>query len=236
MRNADPPPIEDSIAPSRIREVTDVLFGVALFVSLLQPAIRFAMAGTVVGLAKALLLLVLDFLVLALLASYLTRPGRHEHRQRPARAVGPAPAERPVLSIEEAAALLDDRGAPTEETRLTFSDTGIAVRQGAGPPSYANLAWSDCAAVVSTQIAVPGSPRFAYLQFVALHEDRIRRRDRDKRARDLAKVLGLHEAAAAMVWVVPERLVNLPPLILEYVDRHHPQVRIVRPDVFEDAE
>jgi hypothetical protein len=236
MSNAGRPPIEDSIAPSRIREVTDVLFGVALFTSLLQPAIRFAMAGTLVGLGKAMLLLLLDFLVLALLARYLTRPGRHEHRQRRARVIGPPPAEPTVLSTEEAAALLDEQGAPTEATRLTFTETGIAVRQGAGTPSYANLAWSDCAAVVSSQIAVPGSPRFAYLQFVAVHEDRIRRRDRDQRARDLAKALGLREAAAAMVWVVPESLVNLPPLILEYVDRHHPRVRIVRPDVLEDAE
>ena len=80
---------------------------------------------------------------------------------------------------------------------------------------------------------MPTGPTFAYLQFVALHEERIRRGTRNRSAKELSRLLGLTETAASMVWVAPPHLVNLPPLLLAYVERHHPRVRIVRPDVVE---
>ena len=181
--------------------------------------------------------MLLDVVVLVLLARYITRPERFVPRlaNPPALAQEAPDLTGPALSPEQAATMFDDTGAPRDVPRLTVTDSGISVRQGAQATAHANLAWSDCAAVVYSQVAPRGGPRFTYLQFVAVHEDRIRRGARDRKSRDLALVLGLTEAAAAMVWVAPPQLAQVPPLVLAYVDKHHPRVRIVRPDVLDDV-
>jgi hypothetical protein len=220
----------------RWRAFYDVTIGVVLFVSLLLPAARQASTGTLHGLRNGMLLLLLDVVVLVMLSRYITRPERQASlgRRAPATAT-PTPPEGP-LPIQEAAALLDERGRPTGPTGLVFSESGIAVRQFASTASYANLAWTDCAAVVYSQLVLPNGTAFTYLQFVALHEARVRRGTRDQRARAVATLLGLTETAAAMVWVVPPHLVRLPPLVLAYVEKHHPALRVVRPDVIEHDE
>lgn len=215
----------------RWRAAYDVAIGVALFVSLLLPAMRQASTGTLPGLRNGMLLLLLDVVVLVMLSRYITSPSRVAPRQRATVPAGPPQ----VLTAERTSALLDDRGAPRDVTGLTFSDVGIAVHQ-VGSPTPSNLAWSDCAAVVYSQVAIRNGTRFTYLQFVAVHEERIRRGTRDKRSRALAGMLGLTETAAAMVWVVSPQLLRLPPLVLDYVERHHPHVRIVRPAVIEHAD
>lgn len=215
----------------RWRAVYDVAIGVVLFVSLLLPAAQQASTGTVGGLRNGMILLLLDTVVLVMLSRYITSPSRTARRER---ATAP-PASQEVFSAERTAAMLDERGAPVESTGLTFTDVGIAVHQ-VGSPSHANLAWSDCAAVVYSQVTLRNGTRFSYLQFVALHEERIRRGTRDKRSRALASMLGLTESAASMVWVAAPQLVRLPPLVLDYVEKHHPQVRVVRPEVIDHAE
>jgi hypothetical protein len=227
---------DPSTREQRLRKLGDVVLGVALCVSLLFPATKQASKGTLEGLVIALVLLLLNAVVLVLLSRYVTSPARDVLRRRPAREVSPALAftTGPVLSREEAAALLDDRGAPADVPGLSITDVGIAVRQGATVTSHANLAWSDCVAVVFSRLPAPGGSVFTSLQFVPLREDLIRRGTRDRRARGAAKVLGLTETAASMVWVAPPQLVHLPPLILAHVQKHHPRVRIVRPAVVED--
>ena len=229
-----------SALAQRWRTFYDVLLGVVLFMSLLLPAIRQASTGTLPGLRNALLLLLLDVVVLVMLSRFITSP---ERRARLSRAgIPPAPPAavetmpEPVLTTAEAAALLDDRGAPADVPGLRFTETGISVRQGTEVTEYAELAWSDCAAVVSSRLEVPGGPTLPYLHFVAVHEERIRRGAGDQRSRALAKALGLTDTAGAMVWVGPPQLVRVLPLVLEYVEQHHPRVRIVRPDVLEDAD
>ena len=222
----------------RWRAFYDVAIGVALFVSLLLPALRQASTGTVPGLRNGLLLLLLDVVVLVMLSRYITSPARAAAREERSGSAS-APSEtspQEVLPLREAVLLLDEHGAPTGPTGLVFTESGIAVRQTAGAHSHANLAWSDCAAVVHSQVVLPNGTRFSYLQFVAVHEQRIRRGLRDERARAVARLLGLTESAGAMVWVVPPHLVRLPPSILAYVEKHHPDVRIIRPDVIEPAE
>jgi hypothetical protein len=211
--------------------VYDVAIGVVLFVSLLLPAIRQASTGTLPGLRNGMLLLLLDLVVLVMLSRYITSPSRTARRRKPA----PSSAPEEVFSVDRASDLLESDGAPKEATGLTFTDVGIRVHQ-LGSPSHANLAWSDCAAVVYSQVALGNGSRFSYLQFVAIHEERIRRGPRDKRAAALARPLGLTESAASMVWAVPAQLVRLPPLVLAYVEKHHPEVRVVRPDVIEHSE
>ncbi len=215
----------------RWRAFYDVLLGVTLFVSLLLPAMRQASTGTLSGLRNGMLLLLLDVVVLVMLSRYITSPSRMARRER---AIA-LPVSQEVFSPERTSALLDDRGAPRDVTGLTFSDVGIAVHQ-VGSPTPSNLAWSDCAAVVYSQVAIRNGTRFSYLQFVAVHEGRIRRGTRDKRSRALAGMLGLTETAAAMVWVVSPQLLRLPPLVLAYVEKHHPHVRLVRPGVIDHAE
>jgi hypothetical protein len=223
-----------STLASRWRTIYDVMLGVALFLSLLFPAAKQASTGTLEGLRNAMMLLLLDVVALVMLSRFITGPERQEARRRSVRAVRPEPAPEAVLSPGEVAALLDDSGAPREVPRLSFTESGVVIGQGADATLYANLAWSDCVAIVFTRIAVPDGPTFAYLQFVALHEERIRRGTRNKNARELSRHLGLTETAASMVWVAPMHLVHLPPMLLTYVQRNHPHVRIVRPDVVED--
>jgi hypothetical protein len=215
----------------RWRAVYDVAIGVVLFVSLLLPALQQAGTGTLDGLRNGMVLLLLDMVVLVMLSRYITSPARAARRHH---AAAP-PASRELFSVERTSALLDDRGAPRDVTGLTFSDVGITVHQ-VGSSSPSNLAWSDCAAVVYSQVAIRNGTRFTYLQFVARHEDRIRRGTRDKRSRGLATLLGVTESAAAMVWVVSPQLLRLPPLVLAYVEEHHPHVRVVQPDVIDHAE
>jgi hypothetical protein len=213
-------------ASTRLRAVYDVAIGVALFVSLLLPAVHQASTGTLPGLRNGMLLLLLDLVVLVMLSRYVTSPSR-QARRSPAVTAGPVVE---TFSPDRTAALLDEEGAPRDVTGLTFSDVGIAVHQ-VGSPTHANLAWSDCAAVVHSQVTLDNGTRFEYLQFVARHEARIRRGPRDERSRSLARLLGLTESAAAMVWVVAPQLVGLAPLVLAHVEKHHPEVRVVRPDV-----
>lgn len=216
----------DSRLARRWQGVSDVAIGVALFLSLLFPAMREASRGTLGGLGWALLLMLLDVVVLVLLARYMTRPERFVPR-----------LTNPPALDSQTAGMFDDGGAPTGVPRLTITDIGVSVRQGAEATAHANLAWSDCAAVVYSQVAPRrGGPRFTYLQFVPFHDERIRRGALDPKARDLARVLGLTEAAASMVWVAPPELVEVPPLLLAYVARWHPRVRIVRPDVIDHVE
>lgn len=214
----------------RWRAFYDVLLGVTLFVSLLLPAMQQASTGTLAGLRNGMLLLVLDLVVLVMLSRYITSPSRTARRERSS-----APVSQEVYTLEQARAMLDEGGAPKESLGLRFTDTGVTVHQ-IGSPSHANLAWSDCAAVVYSQVALGNGSRFSYLQFVARHEERIRRGTRDARSRALARALGLTESAASMVWAVPAQLVRLPPLVLAHVEKHHPQVRVVRPDVIDHAE
>jgi hypothetical protein len=222
----------------RWQSISDVAIGVALFLALLFPAMREASTGTLGGLGWALLLMLLDVVVLVLLARYMTNPERFVPRLADPPAVDRESIDLtgPALSRDQAAAMFDEAGAPRDVPRLTVTDTGISIRQGAEATAHANLAWSDCAAVVFSQVAPRGGPRFTYLQFVAVHEGRIRRGPRDRKARDLSRVLGLTESAAAMVWVAPPQLVQVPPLVLAYVDKRHPRVRIVRPDVLDEVE
>jgi hypothetical protein len=215
----------------RWRAVYDVAIGVVLFVSLLLPALQQAGTGTLAGLRNGMILLLLDMVVLVMLSRYVTSPARTARRER---ATAP-PVSQEVFSSDRTSELLDDSGAPRDVTGLTFSDVGITVHQ-VGSPSPSNLAWADCAAVVYSQVAIRNGTRFTYLQFVALHEGRIRRGTRDKRSRGLATMLGLTESAAAMVWVVSPQLLRLPPLVLAYVEQHHPHVRVVRPDVIDHAD
>ena len=215
----------------RWRAIYDVALGVTLFVSLLLPAVHQASTGTVPGLRNGMLLLLLDVVVLVMLSRYITRPSRQASRRHD----GAGAEADEVLSAERVRELLDARGAPTEATGLTFTDEGIVVHQ-LGSPSHATLAWSDCAAVVHSRIALPNGTTFGYLQFVAVHEQKIRRAVRDTRATSLSRLLGLTESAASMVWVVVPQLVRLTPLVLAYVEQHHPHVRVVRPDVIEHAE
>lgn len=229
-----------SALAQRWRTFYDVLLGVVLFMSLLVPAIRQASTGTLPGLRNAMLLLLLDLVVLVMLSRFITSPQRQARlsgtARRPATTPETEEVPEPVLTSARAAALFDDRGAPTGVPGLRFTESGVAVRQGTAVTEYANLAWSDCAAVVSSRLVVPGGPTLPYLHFVAVHEGRIRRGAGDKRSRALANALGLTDTAGAMVWVGPPQLVRVPPLILEYVEKHHPRVRIVRPDVLEDID
>jgi hypothetical protein len=215
----------------RWRAVYDVLLGVALFVSLLLPAMRQASSGTLAGLRNGMLLLLLDVVVLVMLSRYITSPSRAARLERRAA----APQSQEVYTLEQVQALLDEDGVPQESLGLGLAGTGITVHQ-TGSPSHANLAWADCAAVVYSQLTLGNGTRFSYLQFVAVHEQRIRRGPRDPRSRALGRLLGLTETAAAMVWTVPPQLVRLPPLVLEHIGRAHPTVRVVRPDVVDHAE
>jgi hypothetical protein len=210
----------------RWRAVYDVLLGVALFVSLLLPAMRQASSGTLVGLRNGMLLLLLDVVVLVMLSRYITSPSRTARLDR--RAGTTQPQE--VCSLEQVQALLDEDGALQESLGLGLDRSDVTVHQ-IGSASQADLAWSDCAAVVHSQVTLGNGTRFSYLQFVAVHEERIRRGPRDPRSRALARLLGLTEAAASMVWVVPPHLVRLPPVVLGQLEQQHPSVRIVRPDV-----
>ena len=215
----------------RWRAVYDVAIGVTLFVSLLLPAVRQASTGTLPGLRNGLLLLLLDVVVLVMLSRYITRPSRNAAAPETA---PPTPAA-PDISLERPVELLDDRGAPRDITGLTFTDTGIAVHP-VGSTSHAELAWADCAAVVLSQVWLPDGSTLGYLQFVALHEDRIRRGVTDPRAKAVGALLGLTDSAAAMVWAVSPELLRLPPPVLAYVEQHHPHVRVVRPDVVDHTE
>jgi hypothetical protein len=227
---------EGSHPTQRWRTLGDVVLGVALCVSLLLPAMKQASKGTGAGLLVALVLLALNAVVLVLLSRYVTRPGRDVLRRRPASEVRTDHtfSSGPVLTRAQAARLLDDRGAPVDVPGLSITDVGISVRQGSDVTAHANLAWSDCVAIVFSRLPTPEGSTFTSLQFVALREDLIRRGTRDRRSRAAARVLGLTETAASMVWVAPPQLVELPPLILDHIRAHHPQVRIVRPDVVED--
>jgi hypothetical protein len=184
-------------------------------------------------LRNGMLLLLLDVVALVMLSRYITSPSRSERLRRATQARTADLDE--IHSVEQVTALLDEHGAPRETTGLAFTEVGIAVHQ-AGSPTPANLAWKDCAAVVHSQLALANGTTLSYLQFVALHEERIRRGTGDRRARALARSLGLTESAAAMVWVVAPQLVRLPPLVLQYVEKHHPHVRVVRPDVVDHVE
>ncbi len=219
----------------RWRTLWDVMLGVALCVSLLIPTLQQAGTGTLAGLRNATLLLLLNAVALVLLSRFVTRPGRDDGPRHATRRGADGLAAGPVLTPQEAGALLDDHGVPADVPGLSISDVGICVRQGADITSYANLAWADCVAVVYSRLQEPGGATFTSLQFVAVREDLIRRGTRDKRARAAAKVLGLTETAASMVWVAPPQLVHLTPLVLDHVVRQHPRVRVVRPDVVEDA-
>lgn len=212
------------------RAIYDVAIGVTLFVSLLLPAVRQASTGTLSGLRNGMLLLLLDVVVLVMLSRYITSPSRTGFGRQ---AEVPRPGD-DVFSAEPTSELLDEHGAPTEATGLAFSDIGITVHHD-DSTSHADLAWSDCAAVVHSQIVLPNGTAFAYLQFVAVHEGRIHRRVRDNRAKALSALLGLTESAASMVWVVAPQLLRLPPLVLAYVEQHQPHVRVVRPDVIDHA-
>ncbi len=155
----------------RWRAVYDVAIGVVLFLVLLVPAMRQASTGTHAGLRHAMLLLLLDLVVLVMLSRYMTSEGRQ-------RLWGPAVDESPAdppLPPEEVAGLLDSRGAPSPELGLVFTDDDIAIRQGAEDHApLAHLAWSDCAAVVASEVDAPDGTAMVFLQFVAVREDRIR--------------------------------------------------------------
>ena len=215
----------------RWRTCYDVLVGVVLFLALLVPALRQAGTGTLAGLRNGALLLLLDLVVLVMLSRYMTRPERHHFGRPYAPPAPPAATSAAVLSLEEAARLLDQDGAPGPDLGLAFTDTDIVVRQGSEPTApVSRLAWSDCAAVVHSRQVIPGGAAFSYLQFVARHEDRIHRPLELPVGPGLAALLGLTATAAAMVWAVPDQLRHVPPLVLGYVERHHPDIRIVRPD------
>ena len=215
----------------RWRMFYDVLIGVVLFLSLLVPALKQASTGTSAGLRNAFLLLLLDIVVLVMLSRYMTRPERH-HFGRPYVPPAPPPESAPtVMTVAEAAMLLDEDGAPKPGLSLAFTGADIVVPQGAEPTApVSRLAWSDCVAVVLSRQVIPGGTPFWYLQFVAQHEDRIRRPHELHVAQGLAALLGLTGTAASMVWAVPDQLRHLPPMVLLHVERRHPQVRIVRPD------
>ena len=148
-----------SATAERWRTIYDVALGVALFLSLLFPAARQASTGTLEGLRNAMLLLLLDVVVLVMLSRFITHPERQEAtRRRSARAARVEPALEAVLSPTEAAAFLDERGAPRDVPRLDFTESGIVVRQVADAELYANLAWSDCVAVVFTRVGGADRP------------------------------------------------------------------------------
>jgi DNA-binding transcriptional LysR family regulator len=65
---------------------------------------------------------------------------------------------------------------------------------------------------------------------VAVREDRIRTVRGLQRTRGAGRLLGVSEAAGAMVWGVPARFVHLLPPLLAHVERRHPHVRIVLPE------
>src|SRR4051812_45074942 len=148
----------------RWQSISDVAIGVALFLSLLFPAMREASTGTLGGLGWALLLMVLDVVVLVLLARYITRPDRFVARPAdpPALARESLDLTGPALMPEQATAMFDEDGVPRDVPRLSVTDRGISVRQGPGTAAHANLAWSDCAAVVYSQVAARGGLRFSY--------------------------------------------------------------------------
>ena len=208
---------------SRWRAAYDIALGVVLFLVLLVPAVRQASTGTSAGLRNGMLLLLVDLVVLVMLSRYLTHPAREP-------LWGRGDAE-PVLPPAQLAALLDERGAPSPELGLVLSDADIGVRQGAGDHGpMAHLAWSDCVAVVASEIDVRDGSEMVFLQFVAAHEDRIRFVRGLRRTRGAARLLGVSEAAGAMVWGVPSELVPVLAALLGHVEQHHPHVRIVLPD------
>jgi len=211
---------------SRWRAAYDIALGVTLFLVLLIPAIRQASTGTSSGLRNGMLLLLLDLVVLVMLSRYVTRPDRQHLLGRNA----DKDLHGAVVAPQQLAGLLDERGAPSPALGLVLDDDDIAVRQGAGDHApRARLAWSDCAAVVASEIDVSNGTTMVYLQFVAVHEDRIRFVRGLKRTRGAARLLGVSEAAGAMVWGVPTELVLLLAPLLDHVERHHPHVRIVLP-------
>ena len=210
----------------RWRAVYDVAVGVVLFLVLLVPATRQASTGTPAGLRHAMVLLLLDLVVLVMLSRYMTSEGRR-------RLWGPATDEgtEQVLPPTEVAALLDARGAPSPELGLVFTEDDIAIRQGAEEHApLARLAWTDCAALVASEVEVPDGVAMVFLQFVAVHEDRIRLVRGLQRTRSAGRLLGVSEAAGAMVWGVPARFVHLLPPLLAHVGQYHPHVRIVLPE------
>ncbi len=211
----------------RWRAVYDVAIGVVLFLVLLVPAMRQASTGTSAGLRHAMLLLLLDLVVLVMLSRYMTSAGRQ-------RLWGPAVDEGrgdQVLPPEEVAGLLDARGAPSPDLGLVFTDDDIAVRQG--PEDHAplaRLAWSDCVALVASEVDAPDGTPMVFLQFVAVRDDRIRLVHGLRRTRGAGRLLGVSETAGAMVWGVPARFVHLLPPLLAHVEEYHPHVRIVLPE------
>ena len=211
----------------RWRAVYDVAVGVVLFLVLLVPAVRQASTGTQAGLRHALLLLLLDLVVLVMLARYMTSDSRQ-------RLWGPAADEghqAQVLPREEVEGLLDSHGAPSPELGLVFTDDDIAIRQGAEDHApLAHLAWTDCAALVASEVDAPDGTAMVFLQFVAVREDRIRLVHGLRRTRGAGRLLGVSETAGAMVWGVPARFVHLLPPLLAHVEQHHPHVRIVLPE------
>jgi hypothetical protein len=211
----------------RWRAVYDVAIGVVLFLVLLVPAMRQASTGTHAGLRHAMLLLLLDLVVLVVLSRYMTSEGR---RRLWGPAVEQSPAD-PPLPREELAGLLDARGAPSPELGLVFTDDDIAIRQGPEDHSpLAHLAWSDCAAVVASEMEAPDGTAMVFLQFVAVREDRIRLVHGLRRTRGAGRMLGVSETAGAMVWGVPARFVHLLPPLLAHVEQYHPHVRVVLPE------